>query len=128
MLSGHGLVSSRVRCSELSTSAYRTRAPAIVLNFGVIEMSVDALIGLRLRGSVVPSLDRLHAVLERVAKLALADTPEDDAEELPLGVLALAHADELDLGLTVRKPREVISVARGSAPGVGVGGREDDMV
>ena len=75
-----------------------------------------------------PGLDRLDAVDERLLEHALADRPEHELEQPSLEVLALADDDVVDVGRAVGIARERVGVARGAAPGVRVGRRQDDAV
>ena len=59
---------------------------------------------------VVPGLDRLDAVHERLFELALADRAEHELEQPSLRVLALADDDVVDVGRPVGMAREGVRV------------------
>src|SRR5262245_12120843 len=77
---------------------------------------------------VIPRFNRFDGIVERPYQHALADAPEHQAERPSSEVLAVTYDDSVDVGLPVRPPRESVSVARGAAPQVGVGGRHHDAV
>ena len=76
----------------------------------------------------VPCFDSLYGVLERLLQNALAVSPDYDAEQPSLEVLAIAYDDHVDVGQTVGAPREGVGVARCASPRVGIGRRKDDVV
>src|SRR3954447_16833916 len=80
------------------------------------------------RRRICPGLDGLDGGVERLDEVALADRPEEGAEQPPLQVLALADDRDVDAGRPVGLPGEVVRVARVTAPQVRVGRRQHDVV
>src|SRR3954468_25028696 len=63
------------------------------------------------RRRIRPGLDGLDGGVKRLHQVALADRPEEGAEQPPLQVLALADDRDVDVGRPVGLPREVVGVA-----------------
>ena len=64
----------------------------------------------------VPGFDGLDGVYKRLFQNALADGPDDQAEQPSLEVLALADDDHINVGRAVGLTREVVGVARRASP------------
>src|SRR5689334_21953272 len=76
----------------------------------------------------VPSLNRFDGVYKRFFQNALADGPDDQAEQPSLEGFAVTYDDYVDVGRPVGITGEIVSVAGRASPSVGVNGREDDVV
>ncbi|MFD8247925.1 hypothetical protein [Nocardia sp. NPDC059691] len=77
---------------------------------------------------VVAGLDSLDRLVEGLAQDAFADSPDHDFEDPSLEVLALAHDDDIHIGLPAGPALEGVGVTGMAAPYVRVDGRHDDTL
>lgn len=77
---------------------------------------------------VVAGFDSLNGDFERLFQNAPANGPEQEAEEMPPQVLALAYDNHVDIGGAVSLAVEGVNVARRATPHIGVRGREHNAV
>src|SRR5436853_374155 len=85
--------------AAMSQSRSEARTPGGGSTHNTATAARTAARALRMLGRVgcAARLDRLHRPLERLRQHAAADRPEDEAEEVPLEGLALAHHDVVDV-------------------------------
>jgi hypothetical protein len=95
--------SQAAKWPPLSTSRRAAEIPVFVSQYRVASvMGLSPLIPWRcLARGLGPGLDRRHGGGERLGQPALADAPEDGAEQAAPQVLAIAHHDGIDIGRPV---------------------------